>query len=629
MPTATTDPANSFDPKAVVEGLPHLPGVYRMMGADGAVLYVGKARDLKKRVGSYFNKAVEHRIAAMLERVTAIEITITRNEAEALLLENNLIKVHQPRFNVRFVDDKSYPYLKIPEHKFPRLAYYRGATDKRAQYFGPFPNAWAVKDTIRELQKVFRLRTCEDTVFNHRSRPCLLYQIQRCSGPCVGLIDAASYAEDVEHAVRFLRGRSTEVMQELETRMQSLSTELKFEQAAMIRDQLGALSRVLHQQVIETSSTDVDADILAVVIDSGLACVNLAMVRGGRHLGDKAYFPTRAGDAPDPVEVLDAFVSQHYVDQPCPETLLVNVNADAEELQEMLSTAERRVHVIRAPDPGLKGARRRWVEMAESNARIALARRLAEEGSQQARTRALVDTLGLEPEEGDPAKLRVECFDISHTSGEATQASCVVYANHAMRSSEYRRFNIEGIKGGDDYAAMRQVLTRRYAPVARGEGVLPNLVLIDGGAGQVGVARQVFEEFGLDPTILVGVAKGEERKVGLEELVFADGRPSLSLGRESQALLLIAQIRDEAHRFAITGMRARRAKARKTSQLEELEGIGPKRRQKLLAHFGGLRGLQAASIEDIARVDGLSRNLAERIYAQLHARPQNTNNDAH
>jgi excinuclease ABC subunit C len=568
----------------------------------------------------------------MLERVAAIETTITRSEAEALLLENNLIKAHQPRFNIRFIDDKSYPYLKIPDHAFPRLAYYRGAVDRKARYFGPYPNAWAVKDSIRELQKVFRLRTCEDTVFNHRSRPCLLYQIQRCSGPCVGLIDAAAYAEDVERAVQFLRGRSSEVMAELETRMHALAAGLKFEQAAVIRDQLGALSRVLHQQVIETSSTDVDADIVAVVVDSGQACVNLAMVRGGRHLGDKAYFPTRGGDAPHPVEVLDAFVSQHYVDQPCPEVLLINVDADTDELQEMLSTAERKVQLIRAHDGGVKGARRRWLEMAEGNARIALARRLAEEGSQQARTRALVETLGLEPEDGDPAKLRVECFDISHTMGEATQASCVVYVNHAMRSSEYRRFNIEGITGGDDYAAMRQVLTRRYAPIARGEGVLPNLVLIDGGAGQVAVARQVFEEFGLDPAILVGVAKGEERKVGLEELVFADGRASLTLGRDSQALLLIARIRDEAHRFAITGMRARRAKARKTSQLEELEGIGPKRRQKLLAHFGGLRGLQAASIEDIARVDGLSRNLAERIYAQLHAQPQaqpqNTSNDA-
>jgi excinuclease ABC subunit C len=623
VPPVTTDPASAFDPKAVVDGLPHLPGVYRMLAADGAVLYVGKARDLKKRVASYFNKGVGPRTALMLERVAGIQTTVTRSEGEALLLENNLIKAHAPRFNILFRDDKSYPFLKFTDHAFPRLAYYRGATDRRARYFGPYPNAWAVKDSIRELQKVFRLRTCEDTVFSHRARPCLLYQIQRCSGPCVGLIDATAYAEDVERAVRFLRGRTSEVMAELESRMHSLAAELKFEQAATVRDQLGALSRVLQQQVIETSNTDLDADVVAVFIDGGQACVNLAMVRGGRHLGDKAHFPTRGVDAPDPAEVLDAFVSQHYVDQPCPEILIVNVDADMDELQEMLSTAERKVQLIRAQDGGLKGARRRWLEMAEGNARIALARRLAEEGSQQARTRALVETLGLDPEGGDPAKLRAECFDISHTMGEATQASCVVYQNHAMRSSEYRRFNIEGITGGDDYAAMRQVLTRRYAPVARGEGVVPNLVLIDGGAGQVAVARQVFEELGLDPSLLVGVAKGEERKVGLEELVFADGRAALTLGRDSQALLLIAQIRDEAHRFAITGMRARRAKARKSSQLEELEGIGPKRRQKLLAHFGGLRGLQSASIEDITRVEGLSRNLAERIYAQLHARPQN------
>jgi excinuclease ABC subunit C len=619
--TASPEPAAGFDPKAVVDGLPHLPGVYRMLAADGTVLYVGKARDLKKRVASYFNKGVAPRTALMLARVGAIQTTVTRSEAEALLLENNLIKAHAPRFNVLFRDDKSYPYLKFTDHPFPRLAYYRGATDRRARYFGPYPNAWAVKDSIRELQKVFRLRTCEDTVFAHRARPCLLHQIQRCSAPCVGLIDAEAYAQDVDRAVRFLRGQSREVMAELEARMQALAAELKFEQAAGVRDQLGALSRVLHQQAVDTTGGDTDADVIAVLSEPGHVCVNLAMVRGGRHLGDKAYFPTRAGDDPDAAEVLDAFVSQHYVDLPCPDVLIVNVDSDVADLQQMLSAGGQRVQVLRAQDGGLKGERRRWLEMAVANARLALARRLAEEGSQQARTRALVEVLGIDLEDGDPARLRVECFDVSHTMGEATQASCVVFHNHTMRPSEYRRFNIEGIAGGDDYAAMRQVLSRRYAPVARGEGAVPNLVLIDGGAGQVAVARQVFEEFGLDPSVLVGVAKGEQRKVGLEELVFADGRAPMSLGRDSQALLLIAQIRDEAHRFAITGMRARRAKARRTSQLEELEGIGPKRRQKLLAHFGGLRGLQAASVEDIARVEGLSRNLATRIYAQLHAQP--------
>jgi excinuclease ABC subunit C len=616
----------AFDPKAFVDRLPHLPGVYRMLAADGTVLYVGKARDLKKRVASYFNKGVAPRTALMLQQLAAIETTVTRSEAEALLLENNLIKAHAPRFNVLFRDDKSYPYLKFSDHPFPRIAYYRGATDRRARYFGPFPNAWAVKDSIRELQKVFRLRTCDDTSFAHRARPCLLYQIQRCSAPCVGLIDAESYAQDVERALRFLRGQSREVTAELEARMQALAAELKFEQAAVVRDQLGALARVLHQQAVDTTGVDTDADVIAVACEGGAACVNLALVRGGRHLGDRAYFPLRGGEQPDGAEVLEAFVSQHYLEQPCPPLLIVNVAVDTDELRQMLAGGGRPPQILRVGDAGLKGQRRRWLEMAEENARLALARRQAEQGSQQARTRALIDALGLEVPDGDPARLRVECFDVSHTMGEATQAACVVYEHHAMRTAEYRRFNIEGITGGDDYAALRQALQRRYAAPARGEGVLPQLVLIDGGAGQVAVARQVFEELGLDLALLVGVAKGEERKFGREELVFADGRPPLHLGRDSPALALIAQIRDEAHRFAITGMRARRAKARKTSQLEELEGIGPKRRQRLLAHFGGLRGLQAASIEDIARVEGLSRNLATRIYARLHGQTVPTEN---
>ncbi|HEX5640661.1 MAG TPA: excinuclease ABC subunit UvrC [Burkholderiaceae bacterium] len=611
-------PPPVFDPRPVLDGLPHLPGVYRMVGADGVVLYVGKARDLRKRVSSYFNKGVGPRTAHMLGKVSGIETTVTRSEAEALLLENTLIKSLAPRYNVLFRDDKSYPYLKFTAHEYPRVAYYRGAVDKRAQYFGPYPNAWAVKDSIQVLQKVFRLRTCEDTVYANRSRPCLLHQIQRCSAPCVQLIDAAAYAADVDRAVRFLRGQTGDVMRELEDRMHQLASELKFEEAAAVRDQMGALARVLHQQAVDTTGSDADADVLAAVMDGGHACVNLAMIRGGRHLGDKPNFPARAGEAADAAEVLEAFISQHYLVQPCPPTLIVNVDVDAEELSELLTASSgRRVQVIRHPHD----QRRRWLEMAESNARLALARRLAEEGSQIARTRALMETLNIDLGDDDADKLRVECFDISHTGGEATQASCVVFANHQMRPAEYRRFNIDGIEPGDDYAAMRQVLTRRYSPVARGESALPHLVLIDGGKGQVMVARQVFEELGLDTGVLVGVAKGEERKAGLEELVFPDDRPALVLGRESQALMLVAQIRDEAHRFAITGMRARRAKTRNASQLEGMDGIGPKRRQKLLARFGGMRGLASASIDDIATVEGVSRKLAERIYAQLHGQP--------
>jgi len=628
-------PPASFDPKPIVDGLPHLPGVYRMLDAAGTVLYVGKSRDLKKRVASYFNKGVGPRTALMLERVAAIDTTVTGSEAEALLLENNLIKAHAPRFNVLFRDDKSYPYLKFTEHAFPRVAYYRGATDRRARYFGPFPNAWAVKDSIRELQKVFRLRSCEDSVFAHRSRPCLLHQIQRCSAPCVGLIDAASYAQDVDRALKFLRGETGAITAELEAKMAALAANLQFEQAAVVRDQLGSLARVLHQQSVEADamSRDLDVDVIAVAAHGGHACVNLALVRGGRHLGDKPYFPS--GGAPAAVaggraeasnvsvdseadaELLEAFMSQHYVEHPCPPVVIVSAEIDVDEFEALLSSPGHSVQILRQP----QAQRRRWLEMAQANARLALARRLAEEGSQQARTRALVETLGIELEDTDPASLRIECFDVSHTAGEATQASCVVYFNHAMRPAEYRRFNIEGIEPGDDYAAMRQVLTRRYSPAARAEAKLPPLVLVDGGQGQINVARQVFEELGLDPSVLVGVAKGEARKVGLEELVFPDGRAPLVLGRDSQALLLIAQIRDEAHRFAITGMRARRAKTRNTSSLESLAGIGPKRRQKLLSRFGGNKGLLAASIDDIARVDGVSRKLAERIYAQLHGQP--------
>ncbi len=622
-----------------VASLPGLPGVYRYFDAQGEVLYVGKARDLKKRVSSYFQKTHGGtRIGHMVSRIARMETTVVRSEAEALLLENNLIKTLKPRFNILFRDDKSYPYLKIASHEFPRLAYYRGGVDKKHRYFGPYPNAWAVKETIQLLQKVFLLRTCEDAVFNHRTRPCLLYQIKRCSGPCVDFITPDDYRRDVGQAERFLLGSQQEVLDTMQAQMMEYADRLEFEKAAEIRNQIGALSKVLHQQSVDTG-LEKDVDILAVRVDGGRACVNLAMVRGGRHLGDRAHFPVHVQDhvlAPDEaaaldethatsadlalateVRVLEAFMAQHYLDGGMPAMLVLSHVVDPALVEALSEQAGRRVTVVSQP----REQRRAWLDMALKGAELALSRLLSEEGSQQSRTRALVEALDLAMDaqaEGDAlATLRVECFDISHTAGEATQASCVVYEAHKMQPSQYRRYNINDITGGDDYAAMKQVLLRRY-----GGGKLermPDLVLIDGGKGQVSMAREVFESLGLDLSLLVGVEKGEGRKVGLEELVFADGRPKLQLAPSSAALMLVAQIRDEAHRFAITGMRAKRASVRTGgSKLEDIPGVGPKRRAKLLQRFGGVRGVAQASVDDLATVDGISQDLAEEIYRALH-----------
>ncbi|MGN6526089.1 MAG: excinuclease ABC subunit UvrC [Burkholderiaceae bacterium] len=702
-----------------------MPGVYRYFDVAGNVLYVGKARNLKRRVSSYFQK--DHggtRIGHMIGRIARLETTVVRTEAEALLLENNLIKTLNPKFNILFRDDKSYPYLRLVTHAFPRVAYYRGAVDRKHKYFGPYPGAWAVKETIQLIQKAFRLRTCEDTVFANRSRPCLLYQIQRCSGPCVGLVSTEDYARDVRDAERFLLGDHKAVMDELQQAMMAHAEVFEYERAAEIRNRISALARVLHQQAMDESSLsarDKDVDILAVRVQGGRACVNLAMVRGGRHLGDRAYFPTHVEDATAidlgedadavddaaagtaaPVEpavrVLEAFIAQHYLSS-APPPQWVTSHAVSKSLVEALSLQTgMRIAVQHNP----REQRRIWLEMCEKGAELALGRLLAEEGSQRERTRALADAIDLAPDDLDA--LRIECFDISHTAGEATQASCVVYENHRMQGSQYRRFNITGITGGDDYAAMRQVLTRRYArfavtPAAAGRGFedvqsastadaaadasiandpqalaeaqadpltgaplsaassgsadgdagqladapaaiaaasdpaavatrgakssgsarLPDLVLVDGGRGQVAMAREVFHELGLDISRIVGVEKGEGRKVGLEELVFADGREKLALPADSAALMLVAQIRDEAHRFAITGMRAKRASVRTGgSRLEDIPGIGAKKRANLLKRFGGVRGVTAASVEELMAVDGISKTLAEEIYRALH-----------
>jgi excinuclease ABC subunit C len=636
---------HEFDPQLLSEvaALPAMPGVYRYFDAEGGVLYVGKARNLKKRVANYFQK--NHggtRIGHMVTKIVRMETTVVRSEAEALLLENNLIKTLNPKFNILFRDDKSYPYLKLASHTFARVAYYRGAVEKKHRYFGPYPSAWAVKESILLLQKVFRLRTCEDTVFNNRTRPCLLYQIKRCSAPCVGHITPEQYAQDVANAEKFLQGETQEILNGLEQQMLKHADRLEFEQAAELRNQMSALSKVLHQQSMEIGG-DKDVDILAVKVQGGKACVNLAMVRGGRHLGDRPYFPTHIENAVDVAEldaepidaavavegaetlrtktlealVLEAFIAQHYIDVPVPPTLVCSEAVDKGLIAALMAQTGNRIAAIHQP----REQRRIWLEMAEKNASLQLARLLSEQGSQQARTRALAEALDLKME--DLAAVRIECFDISHTAGEATQASCVVFHEHKMQSAEYRRYNIDGITPGDDYAAMRQVLTRRYSKLAEAarnnEAKLPDLVLVDGGKGQVSMAREVFEELGLDLGLIAGVEKGEGRKVGLEELVFADGREKIYLGRDSAALMLIAQIRDEAHRFAITGMRAKRARVRVGgSKLEDIEGIGPKKRASLLQRFGGIRAIASASAEDIATVDGISRELAEEIYRALH-----------
>ena len=597
-----------FDSKALIRSLPEEPGVYRMLDAAGQVLYVGKAKALKKRVATYFQKtSLSPRIRLMVGQVASVEVTATRSEAEALILENNLIKRLAPKFNILFRDEKSYPYIELSADACPRIAFHRGAFDKGARYFGPFPNVQAVRESIHLLQRVFLLRTCENPVFQNRSRPCLLHQIGRCSAPCVGLISEADYAADVHLAEMFLKGRHGEVIERLTEAMQAEADRLHFEKAAALRDQIRSLQKVLHRQYVE-SAREEDVDIVAAVAERGMLVINHAMVRGGRHLGDKAHFPQNAQDCA-PEEALTAFLEQHYADHPAPPRILVNLDMDTE-CEAILGGMAGHAVALQRPRHAMERA---WLAMAEINARHANEAQSMQKTNAEGRLDRLREALG-----SIEALRRIECFDISHTLGEAAVASCVVCVDGILKKSEYRRYNIAGILPGDDYAAMRQALERRYEKVAAGEGVRPDLILIDGGKGQVGAARGVLSELGLADLPAVGVAKGEERKPGQETLFLPCKDEPLNLPASDPALHLIQLVRDEAHRFAIAGHRARRAKTRNRSTLEDIPGIGPARRKRLLAQFGGLQGLRTATVEDLCRVDGISRKLAEAIYNHLH-----------
>jgi excinuclease ABC subunit C len=598
-----------FDPRELLASLPNLPGVYRMLNAAGETIYVGKARDLKKRVSSYFQKSDhEPRIEAMVAQVARVETTVTRNEGEALLLENNFIKSHQPRYNILYRDDKSYPYVCLTGEAFPQLRFHRGKLEKPHRYFGPFPSAGAVRDGIAELQKVFQLRTCEPTVFANRSRPCMLHQIQRCTAPCVGLIDEAAYRDDVQNAILFLQGKTSEVLARLQHKMEEAAAALAFEEAARVRDKITRLNRLQSRQFVE-SATAGDIDVVGAASHRGLTAVNLVMIRGGRHVGDRSFFPQHAEGA-SIAEIVPAFLMQHYLEQPAPPTIIAPEATESDVLAEVLSAqSSRKTEIV--TNPG--GERRVWTTMAVQNAELAIQQKLAQKATQDERLAALQEGLGL------PSSVqRIECFDVSHTMGEAAVASCVIFDRLSMQTGEYRRFNVHPAAAGDDLAAMREALTRRVARIVSGEYPAPDLLVIDGGKGQVAVAAEVLAEQGLHATHLIGIAKGPERKPGLEEIVFPEREAPLRLPADHPGLHLLQQIRDEAHRFAIQGHRARRGRARTTSSLQEIGGIGSKRRQALLSHFGGLKGIQAASVDDLARVPGISRALAERIFASLH-----------
>lgn len=604
----------TFDPSAFLSGCSSRPGVYRMFDESSKVLYVGKARNLKKRLSSYFRKTgLAPKTAALVAKISQIEITITGNETEALLLEQNLIKQLRPPYNILLRDDKSYPYVFLStEDEFPRLAIHRGAKKERGRYFGPYPSAGAIRESLNLLQKAFMVRQCEDGFFKNRTRPCLQYQIKRCKGPCTNMVSREEYAEDVRHSAMFLEGRSNALAEELSAVMEKAAMALDFERAAELRDQIALVRRVQDQQHIEGGSGDVD--VIAAMVNPGGACVHLITVRGGRVLGSKNFFPQVAIEE-EPHDVLLAFLEQYYLahmERDLPDEVIVNtVHEDFPTLISAFNELHSRGLEI---SHRVRGTRARWQQLAVTNAEQALNTRLANRQHMAARFEALTDVLGLAE-----APQRLECFDISHSSGEATVASCVVFGPEGSIKSDYRRYNIEGVTAGDDYAAMHQALTRRFSKLKDGEGKMPDILLVDGGKGQLAMARDVLQELAVPDLVLLGVAKGVTRKPGLETLYLNDPSNEFSLPGHSPALHLIQQIRDEAHRFAITGHRARRGKARRTSTLEDVAGVGPKRRRELLKYFGGLQELNRASVDEIAKAPGISKKLAEQIYAALHS----------
>ncbi|MDH3452306.1 MAG: excinuclease ABC subunit UvrC [Gammaproteobacteria bacterium] len=605
-----------FDGEEFLRTLTSRPGVYRMLDERGRVIYVGKARNLKKRVSSYFRATatLQPKTQALMNHTARVEVTTTHTETEALLLENNLIKEHRPRYNILLRDDKSFPFIYLStDQAFPRLSFFRGARSGKGRYYGPYASAGATRETLTQLQKLFRVRQCQDSFFNNRSRPCLQYQIKRCTAPCVGYIDASGYAQDVRHAQMFLEGKSEEMVSELVTRMEAASQSQEYELAARYRDQIQALRRVQERQYV--SGTQGDVDVVAALAREGVAVIELIVIRNGQSLGSRSIFPSHGAGATSR-DLLQAFLPQHYLgrraQQPLPDEILVTEPIDDTDMLEH-AFSEAAGHKVSVRDR-VRSERARWIEMARSNAELAIARRIADHSDTAARFDALSEALDL-PE----STARIECFDISHTGGEATVASCVVFEREGALKSDYRRFNIKGVEAGDDYGAMRSALMRRYTRVKREEGRLPDLLLIDGGKGQLTQAVAVLQELQLEDIPVFAVSKGSARRPG-QETLHTPGKPAIALAADSRALALIQQVRDEAHRFAITGHRARRAKPRKGSVLDDIPGIGPKRRHKLLHEFGGLQGLSRAGVQDLARVEGINRTLATAIYDAFRAR---------